>query len=203
MTKWTDSIEQRRLSLTLLGRDVSRFAASRFFSFRAMFRHAWTPFIDNGKKFTISPSRTVKMSHSDENFCGTKILKEFSLMDNIKRVNVQDALYWVAQFNLDVHTFTFIFFWFWRFFTSIHILRGCLNTFNWFNLINLREGYGEFWIFYNSQPYYTKFEHYYWFVITSNLWNFQGNLWIFIRILNKQKHKSKKVFGALNFFEVG
>ena len=66
----------------------------------------------------------------------------------------------------------------------------------------LREGYGDFWMFYNSQAYSTKLLHYSWIVITWNLWKFQGNLWIIswdIQILNKKKHKSKKVFCALNF----
>ena len=51
----------------------------------------------------------------------------------------------------------------------------------------LKGGFGEFRIFYNFQAYSTKFAHYYWFVITWNLWNFQGNLWIIsldIQILN-------------------
>ena len=54
----------------------------------------------------------------------------------------------------------------------------------------LRGGYGEFWILYDSQACSTKFVHYYWLVMTWNLWNFQGNLWIIsgdIQILNKTK----------------
>ena len=66
---------------------------------------------------------------------------------------------------------------------------------------NLRGGYVNFWMFNNSQAYAIKFAHYYWFVKTWNLWNFQGSLWIIswdIQILNKKKDKSKKVSCVLD-----
>ena len=59
----------------------------------------------------------------------------------------------------------------------------------------LRGGYGEFWIFYNFQAYFTKFADCYCFVIIWNLWNFQGILWIIFwynQILNKKSIKVKK-----------
>ena len=58
------------------------------------------------------------------------------------------------------------------------------------NLADLRGGYDKFWIIYNFQAYSTKFANYYSFVVTWNLWNFQGILWIIswdIQILNKTK----------------
>ena len=71
----------------------------------------------------------------------------------------------------------------------------------------LREGYGDFWMFYNSRAYSTKFAHYYWFVITWNLWNFRGIFMIIswdIQILNKQKkHKMQDVSWTVDFFWIG
>ena len=67
----------------------------------------------------------------------------------------------------------------------------------------LRGGYGEFLIFYDFQPYSTKFARFYWFVITWNLWNIQGILWIISwdiqDIKQKKKHKSKIGSCALDF----
>ena len=59
----------------------------------------------------------------------------------------------------------------------------------------LRGGHGGFWIFYSSQAYSTELSYYYWFVITQNFWNFQGNLWIIpwdIQVLSKKSLKVKK-----------
>ena len=52
----------------------------------------------------------------------------------------------------------------------------------------------------------TEFAHYYWFVLTWNLWNFKRNLWFIswdIQILNKRTYKSKKISCAFDFLGLG
>ena len=69
-------------------------------------------------------------------------------------------------------------------------------------MIAFKGGIVEFWIFYSSQAYSTKLAHYYWFIVSWNLWNFQGNLsiisWV-IQVLGKKNIKVKK-FPAHYFF---